>query len=388
MSIQDAIEEICVREPLFTSLVLGLTPVKDNENCPTLGTDGEHLFYNTDFLETLNDEETCAVVLHEVLHCAFAHVWRREDRDAFRWNVATDFAINTVVDETFKLPKGSLLDPKYYGMSAEDIYESLEGEKGKKQGWCEKDGWDGKGDKKKGSGKPSLAEKIFGKKPKKKSTMSKAEKEAKWKQLMKESILDNYGKLPGSLKRMVENTHYVPVLDWASLVASLLSEDENDYTFSNPDRRFLDGDIVMPGQFSIDRLKDVIFAYDTSGSIGEDDLKAFYHETLALFDNFSSFQGWIAMCDADLHSFKEADPSKSFEDFDFYGGGGTDFNPVFDEIKKRGLKPKGLFYFTDTYGDFPDEEPPYPVFWLVRSQVGENHPLPVPFGEVIRFMGR
>lgn len=51
--------------------------------------------------------------------------------------------------------------------------------------------------------------------------MSKGEKEAKWKELMKESLLDNYGKTAGSLRRLIENTHYVPVLDWASLVASL-----------------------------------------------------------------------------------------------------------------------------------------------------------------------
>lgn len=105
-----------------------------------------------------------------------------------------------------------------------------------------------------------------------------------------------------------------------------------------------------------------------------------------MFDNFSSLQGWIAMCDAYLHSFKEADASKSFEEFEFYGGGGTDFNPVFDEIKNRNMKPKALFYFTDTFGDFPDEKPSYPVFWLVRSRIGDTYQLQVPFGEIIRFL--
>lgn len=384
MSLQDAIEEICIREPLFISLVTSLTPVEDNRGCPTMGTDGENLYYNSDFIKTLSDEELCAVILHEVLHCAFRHQWRREDRDAGKWNMAADYAINTIVEESFKLPAGGLVDPKYYGMSAEEIYDSLEDQKTEEQTWCEKDSWEeGEGSSNK---QPSVLDKVFGKK--KKGTLSGAEKEAKWRELYEENILNNYGKLPGALRRVVDNTHYVPVLDWASLVASLLSEDENDYTFSHPDRRFLDGDIIMPGQFSIDCLKDVIFAYDTSGSIGEDDLRAFYHETLALFENFSSLQGWVAMCDAWLHSFKEADPSRSFEEFDFMGGGGTDFNPVFEEIKKRNMKPKALFYFTDTYGDFPNEEPAYPVFWLVRSRIDENYRLDVPFGQVIRFMGK
>lgn len=389
MIIQDIIEEICIKEPLFTSLVLGLKPIED-KNCPTLGTDGEHLLYNPEFFNTLTREQACAVVLHEVLHCAFHHIWRREDRDPMRWNMATDYAINTVVDEVFKLPKGALLDQKYYGMAAEDIYDELEDQKSKQQSWCEKDGWGEQG--KEGQGKSqgknsgSLLDKITGKK-KVKGTLSEQEKAERWSEIMEDSLLKNYGQTEGSLRRLIENTHYIPVLDWSSLVASLMSEDENDYTFSTPDRRFMGQDIIMPGQYSLDRLKDVVFAYDTSGSISEEDLKAFYHETLNLFDNFSSLQGWVAVCDWILHSFKEVDNKRSYDDFDFEGGGGTSFQPVFNEIDKRNMKPKALFYFTDTYGDFPDEEPPYPVFWLVRSQAGEGEQLDVPFGQVIRFLG-
>ena len=385
MSIQDAIEEICIREPLFTSLVLGLKPVQDNKNCPTLGTDGENLYYNTEYMEKLTDEETCAVVLHEVLHCAFQHIWRKENREMMRWNIATDYAINTIVDETFKLPKGTLLDQKYYGMPAEDIYEDIELEKVEGQSWCDKHGWEGQGED--GKGKGGLL-RPFQKKKKPQEGMSDAEKQAKWKDIMDRSLLRNYGQTAGSLRRQIEKTHYVPVLDWASLVASLLSEDENDYTFSQPDRRFLDSDTVIPSQYSMDNLKDVVFAYDTSGSITEEDLKAFYHETLALFDNFSSLTGWIAVCDWILHSFSEADTKRGYADFNFMGGGGTSFHPVFDEIKRRNMKPKALFYFTDTYGDFPYEEPEYPVFWLVRSQVDDEYPREVPFGEVIKFLAK
>lgn len=398
--IQEAIDTICEKEPLWSSLVTRLKPVEDKENCPTLGTDGEHLYYNPDFLKKLTKEETCAVVLHEVLHCAFQHQWRKEDRDDLGWNIATDFAINTVVNESFALPKGSLLDMKFYGMSAEEIYDQFPkkgakgkgnksksqggSEGGKQQGWCEKDSWD---DKQKGKSKSGggLLDKFKKKKPR--GTMSPAEKEAMWKDAFDETFLKNFGKLPDSLKRVIEKSYYVPVIDWSSLVASLLSEDTNDYTFAQPDRRFMDAEYVLPGLHSIDRLKDVVFAYDTSGSISNEDLHSYYEETLNLFSNFSSLQGWIAVCDAYLHSFKEISPQQDFEDFNFMGGGGTDFNPVFDKIKSKDMKPKALFYFTDTEGYFPSEEPEYPVFWLVRSQIGENYPLNVPFGTVIRFLG-
>lgn len=423
MSIQDAIDGVCEKEPLFTNMVTRLKLVKDNEGCPTLGTDGENLYYNQDYLDTLSEPEACGVVLHEVLHCAFQHQWRRDDRDQWAWNIATDYAINTVVNESFPLPEGCLLDMKYYGMSAEDIYDSLpkdkkkkskdgegEGESGKgkgqgQQGWCDKSSWpNGKGKGKgNGKGEPSdedgdgdgdvmdIFRKMFGNTPKFPSTKKKGKSQKQiqeeWKDLFDETFLKNYGKLPGSLQRIISKKYYIPVVDWSTLVQNLLSEDDTDYTFAQPDRRFLSDDFMIPGMQSWDKLKDVVFAYDTSGSISQDDLNSYYMETLNLFSNFSSLQGWIAVCDAYLHHFGEVNPQMGFDDFKFYGGGGTAFEPVFEKIKEMNIKPKALFYFSDTEGSFPDEAPEYPVFWLVRSHVGDRHMPTVPFGQVIKFLG-
>ncbi len=414
MNIKQAIQAVSDKEPLFSSLMYALKPVESTQH-PTLGTDGEYLYYNPDFLSKLTDEEASAVVLHETLHCAYEHIWRRENRDMYKWNVATDYAINIMVNEVFRLPPGTLLDMKYFGMSAEEIYNTLPKDK-KEQSWCDKNEWkndqgqtqkeekeqEGQGQKPKDgqgkdgkSGKGGVMDKLakaFGGKPKEKplpkSTMSDSEKQAKWEKLFKKTFIDHYGEMPDSIKRSIEKAFYMPVLDWASLVSSLLSEDVTDYTFSQPDRRFLEADFVLPDLYSYDRLKDVVFAYDTSGSITDEDLNAFYMETLNLFNNFSSLQGWIAVCDAAIHHFSEVNPQQSFTDFNFQGGGGTDFRPVFNKIKDKGMKPKALFYFTDTEGSFPREAPEYPVFWLVKSEIGDNSRLHVPFGTVIRFLPR
>jgi predicted metal-dependent peptidase len=64
------------------------------------------------------------------------------------------------------------------------------------------------------------------------------------------------------------------------------------------------------------------------------------------------------------------------------GCGGTDFRPFFDHLTNGEGKPtKMLIYFTDTYGVFPEEEPPFPVIWAVYD---DNKETPVPFGEVIQ----
>lgn len=398
MSIVDkTIKRIINKQPFFTSLVLALQPIEEKE-IPTLGTDGIKLYYNPDFFNKLTEDEQCAVVLHETLHCSFFHMWRRGSRKPEKWNIATDYAINPMVDENFKLPEGALLDSKYYGLSAETIYDQIKDKKQKSQKWCDKGHWD---DKKNGKGKgksQGVINKIkkamgVGKEAKDEKrekewaeTMGKESTKRKWKELFEKNFLENYGKAPDSIKRVIEKEYYIPTVDWASLVSNILSEDFSDYSFNNPDRRYSGADFVLPGMFSLDKVKDVVFAYDTSGSITPEDLNSYYIETMSLFENFSNLNGWIAVCDAYLHHFSEITHQASFEDFRFTGGGGTNFNPVFEKIKEKGMKPKALFYFTDTYGDFPREDPGYPVYWLVRSQVGEGSDLNVPFGTVVRFL--
>ena len=57
------------------------------------------------------------------------------------------------------------------------------------------------------------------------------------------------------------------------------------------------------------------------------------------------------------------------ENFDASGFGGTDFRPVFDytqhlidEGKLTALK--GLIYFTDGYGEFPKQKPPFETAFI------------------------
>ena len=82
---------------------------------------------------------------------------------------------------------------------------------------------------------------------------------------------------------------------------------------------------------------------------------------------------------------QEAVVIKNQDDFDEYirsgsltGGGATDFRPVFqyvDDMQKSGelLNLKGLIYFTDGYGIFPQSVPDYEaVFVFVREDDGHT----------------
>lgn len=418
VTMRQAVADFCKKEPLLTSMVYALKLVKA-DYVPTMGTDGEHLYWNPKFLATLTRKEAAAVVYHEVLHCAFRHMLRRKDRDPMKFNIAADYAINPIVVASFPLPKGALLKRKYYGLSAEQIYDMLpkppkgkgkskkgkgkgkgKNEKGKgssggdsdkEQDWGDHSLWGKAGKKKKKEleKKRSLIDKATGKNKIPENKKSEDELEEKWKELFEENMLNNYGKLPGELQRLIGRHHHIPHVDWRTIVQSILSRDDSDYAFANPDRRFLGGDFIMPGLESEEQLQDVIFAFDTSASITEEQFQAFHRETMELFDQFNNIKGWVAVCDASLHSFTEINGTEEFEDIDFQGGGGTAFEPVFDKIEAEMLNPKAVFYFSDTYGSFP-EAPDYPVFWLVPSQIGGNRGWggspSAPFGTIIEFL--
>ena len=74
------------------------------------------------------------MVAHEVLHVANGHCWRQGPRDPDRWNDACDYAINPIVlSAGMVLPKGALVDARYTGKSAEEIYGLLTQEAKNKQ---------------------------------------------------------------------------------------------------------------------------------------------------------------------------------------------------------------------------------------------------------------
>jgi predicted metal-dependent peptidase len=52
----------------------------------------------------------------------------------------------------------------------------------------------------------------------------------------------------------------------------------------------------------------------------------------------------------------------------FKGGGGTSFRPVFEWAEQQDRLPDLLVYFTDAQGEFPQQEPPFPVIWLIKGK--------------------
>jgi ABC-type multidrug transport system fused ATPase/permease subunit len=108
LRIQKARTSLILDHPFFGSLLFRLKG-RECRSVQTMATDGVSLFYNPDFVATLNAATLAGTLAHEVMHPALHHHVRRSGRDPRLWNQACDFAINPLlVDAGLSLPDGVL----------------------------------------------------------------------------------------------------------------------------------------------------------------------------------------------------------------------------------------------------------------------------------------
>lgn len=139
-------------------------------------------------------------------------------------------------------------------------------------------------------------------------------------------------------------------------------------------------------------VRDFVIAIDTSGSVSGAVVKGFINKTYSILKSEESFfkkvNVYIIQCDTEVRDAVKLTDSAEFEkyisDFEVKGLGGTDFRPVFEQvdslIEKGEFKDlKGLIYFTDGFGTFPDHKPPYETaFAFLRSDYESNEPPDIP----------
>src|ERR1700733_5964141 len=142
LRIQKARTSLIRDHPFFGSLLFRLKG-RESRSVQTMATDGVSLFYNPDFVETLNEATLAGTLAHEVMHPALHHHVRRSGRDPKLWNQACDYAINPLlVDAGLSLPDGVLIDDRFRGMSSEQIYNLLESDSETGQDSSKEDGDD------------------------------------------------------------------------------------------------------------------------------------------------------------------------------------------------------------------------------------------------------
>ena len=118
---------LLLRHPWFGNMSTRLQLVESDDWCPTAATDGRTLYYNVQFMNSLDIAEIEFVVAHEILHCAFDHIIRVGDRIKMLYNIACDYLVNNVLvrDKIGKAPSKIKIyqDFQYNGWTSEEVYD-------------------------------------------------------------------------------------------------------------------------------------------------------------------------------------------------------------------------------------------------------------------------
>lgn len=402
--------------PFFGCLALRLKMMETEEH-QTAITDGKNLLYNPSFVEKLTTQETLGFMAHEVMHAALGHTWRQGKRESKKWNMASDYTINSnLIEAGFTLPKGVLIDHTnlYDDMSAEEIYnkipESNQSQQKKKQEQSiqppqqktqenQRQKQQKQTKKQRQTKKQQQQQKKEEEKkekeikdidpgqcgaviPGKEETTTKSK--AEWKAAINQALQISKGKLPQCLQRQITDILDTTV-PWHILLRDLVERTaRNDYSWSRPNPRYFSLGIILPSLIS-EVLPEVAIAIDTSCSINKEQLSTFAAEASAVLGCYDTTIR-IIYCDAKIQAeevFTRIDLPLKLK---LKGGGGTRFAPVFEHIKEKGYTPSCLIYFTDLYGSFPEQEPEYPTMWLVpKPKRDDNYKREAPFGQIVNF---
>ena len=395
--------EMLMSAPFFGNLATRLILKDATEWCPTAATDGKYFYYNKHFVGALSDEETVFLMGHEVLHCVYDHmdVTRRGDRHPVLWNIANDYVINADlidarVGEEIKIVQ-ICHDWKYRGKISEEIYDDLfqqmeengqimeipmdtldvhlDREEGDDESPDSTTKGNTEGDE---EGKDGPAQYTAEEKEQIKQEFQNA--------TMQAAKAAGAGNLPGGVKRLLDK-FLNPQLDWRQLLAmQIQSVMRSDYTMQTPSRKGRDEGYYFPG---LDRETtiDIFVSMDMSGSIFDDMARDFLGEVKGVMDQYTDFKIHLVCFDTEVYNPQVFDQGNmgEFMEYELAGGGGTDFDCVFDYMKENGITPKKHVMFTDgyPYGSWGAEHYCDTLF-IVHGGYGDRTP-EAPFGITIPY---
>lgn len=371
---------LLLRAPFFGNLATRLELVNADSWCSTAATDGRKFYYNTEFVNKLKPKELEFLFGHEVLHNVYDHMGRNGDRDRKLFNCAADFCVNSDLIEQRIGDKITpcLYNVKYKGWSAEEVYDDLyeNAEKINIDDLVDQllddhlEGNDGAGDDSdsEGKGRPRL---------------SKSEREA-IRDEIREALLQaaqatgGAGNLPSGVKRLIKDLTK-PVVNWRELLEQQIqSTIKDDFSWLRPNRRSWHLDAVMPGMMPGTQI-DVCIAIDTSGSIGESDIKAFMTEIKGIMESYDEYKIQIWSFDTEVynHQIYSSDTIDDILSYEPQGGGGTEFMANWQFMKENDINPKKFIMFTDgmPYGEWGDPDYCETVFIIKGNEQAEP-----PFG--------
>lgn len=321
--------------------------------------------------------------LHILLHCIFSHSYRYARMEQELWDVAVDMAVENAVlslglsgiEVTGDRERRETLDEwrkKVGALTAERIYRNLKNDRPGPTELLElgnlfrrdiHDSW--------GMTENTETLEITQEQWKKLSERIKAELKS-----FSEDKSDDKSILQNLEEATKETYDYGDFLRRFSVSGEdmQINDDEFDYVYYTYGLSLYGNlPLVEPLEYKdVNKIKEFVVAIDTSGSCRGNVVQSFLNKTYSILKSSENFfrkvNIHIIQCDSEVRRDTKITNDEEFEAFmregQLEGFGATDFRPVFTYVD-RAIENgefenlKGLIYFTDGYGVYPEHKPPH-----------------------------
>lgn len=341
----------------------------------TAATNGRDSWYCRTFIDRIRDSDLRFTQLHEQHHIALEHLTTWDNLvkvDADLANRAMDYVINVTImdidagegfvtlpfDEDGKVM--CLYDTKYRGMDTQQVFKILYTAKqegggeptGGSEGFDDHD-WEGA------------------------KELSKEEKNELGNEVA-EALRQGAmaaGKMAGSGAEVGFDKMLKPQVDWREVLRDFVSTTcaGNDFsTYARPNRRYMSTGVYMPSGIS-ERVKTLVLAIDTSGSISQRALSSTLAEVKSICDIVRPEKVTVLYWGSDVvaqEDYDDTNMDKLVDSTKPRAGGGTQVACVPAYMTEHGIDAQAAIVFTDgyIYGGWGKWD--CPVLWTVFDNKG------------------
>lgn len=372
----------------FLDTALSAVTLKESQGLGGIACDGKMIYYDPVYiLRKYKAEPGYAVrcYLHILFHMIFYHSFRYDKVEKEYWNLAADIAVeNTILElslpgnrmkrDDAEVRKLNLLKEEISALTAEKIYRYLKNHQIGGQTLSELQDIFLMDDHVYWTPKEELAITL-----------------EQWKKLSErvKADLKSFSKgqntsdsLEKNLEEAVKDRHdYSELLKRFTVMSEdmQVNDDEFDYIYYTYGlQKYGNMPLVEPLEYRDSRkVKEFVIAIDTSASCRGPIVQAFLRKSYSILKGeenfFRKMNVHIIQCDSQIQQDTKITSQEDFDHFiaqgTLMGFGSTDFRPVFTHVEELLAKGefenlKGLIYFTDGYGVYPQKMPPYDVMFV------------------------
>ena len=346
-------EQLSVKYPFLRSFLWYFT-FRTSTETTTAGTDGSVIYFSHDFLlhtfrETPHQLEH--FLLHTVGHCLLLHTIQEQTEDSATRKKNSDSAVEAFFKEPYPAP---FWDDHHFWNTAvnQDFLSRIALTLSNLTGVS---GTGSYGNGSKGNSSGELSEELTIRNT---GTYDFTH------------FLKQFARQGEEIKTDIESFDYIPYLYGLEHYGNIPLIEHLEYQ-------------------EVNRLEELVIAIDTSGSCSLDTVRKFMEETYSILSNHENFfrkmNVYVIQCDSFIQDMAHITSEQDWQDYlknlTIHGRGGTDFRPVFEYVEelraKKELKDlKGLLYFTDGDGIYPEIPTDYKTAFVFYKEKEQHQKVP------------